>query len=116
MTARVLESHYVCIISEKRGLQTMQEIHLLTRDDIVEIVERELSGQFQALRDEMLGAFKDSVVDAMKRNLHEIVAMILGQELKTFRREVLDALEEAIRQVTAERSSAEEDSGDDFRQ
>jgi len=94
----------------------MQEIQLLTREDIVEIVERELRGQFQALRDEMLGAFKDSVVDAVKGNLHEIVETIVGQELKTFRQEVLDALEEAVRQVTAERSFAEGDSEDDYQQ
>jgi DNA anti-recombination protein RmuC len=94
----------------------MQEIQLLTKEDIVEIVERELRGQFQALRDEMLGAFKHSVVEAMKSNLHEILETIVGQELKTFRQEVLDSLEHAVRQVTAERSLAEGDPEDDYRQ
>ena len=94
----------------------MQEIQILTRDDIVEIVERELREQFQALRNEMLGAFKDRVVDAMKGNLHEMVETIVGKELKTFRQEVLGALEQAVRQVTAERNSAEDDSEDDYEQ
>jgi hypothetical protein len=116
LTARVVESHYVGIISKQRGPQIMQEIQLLTREDIVEIVERELRGQFQALRDEMLGAFKGSVVDAVKGNLHEIVETIMGQELNTFRQEVLDALEQAVRQVTAERNLTEGDSEDDYRQ
>ncbi len=94
----------------------MQEIQLLTRDDIVEIVERELRGQFQTLRDEMLGAFKESIADALKGNLHEILETMVGQELKLFRQEVLGALEEAVRQVTAERSFQNGGSEDDYQQ
>ncbi|MBI4962258.1 MAG: hypothetical protein HY913_03190 [Desulfomonile tiedjei] len=94
----------------------MQEVQLLTREDIVEIVERELKGQFQAFRDEMLTAYREAVEDALRSNLSEIAGTIIGQELKSFRQEILDALAEAVRQVTEERSFSGEDPGDEFRQ
>jgi hypothetical protein len=116
LTASIVESNYVGIIREKRGLLIMQEIQILTRDDIVEIVERELRYQFQALRDEMLGAFKDSIVDTVKGDLHGIVESIVREELKVLRQEVLEALEEAVRQVTAEKGFPGGGSEDNFRQ
>lgn len=115
MTACVLESHYEAIIREKRGRQIMQEIQLLTREDIVEIVERELRGQLLALRDEMLGKIQESIVDAVKNHLPEMLETIVAEELKAFRQEILDALHEAVRQVTEERSFPG-GSEDDYRQ
>ena len=94
----------------------MQEIQILTREDIVEIVERELRGQFQALRDEMLTTFREAIVDAIRSNFPEIMETIIGQELTSFRRQILDALEEAVRHITEERNFSCGDPEDDYRQ
>jgi len=94
----------------------MQEVQLLTREDVVEIVERELRRQFQALRDEILGSFREAVVDATRNHLSGMVEMIVGQELKVFRQEILNALEEAVRQVSEDKAFPGGNSLDDYQQ
>jgi len=94
----------------------MQEIQLLTREDVAEVVERELRGQFQALRDEMLGSFREAVVDATRNHLYGMIETIIGQELKVFRQEILNALEEAVRQVSEDRAFPGGNSPDDYQQ
>jgi hypothetical protein len=95
----------------------MQEIQLLTREDIEEIMERELRGQFQALRDEMLGTVKEAILEAVRTNMPQMMETILKEELKGFRQEILAALDDALRQVTEEGAfPGGDDPGDDYRQ
>jgi len=94
----------------------MQEIQLLTREDIEEIVERELRGHFQTLRDELLGTVKETILEAVRTNMPQMMETILKEELKGFRQEILAALDDAVRQVTEDRAFPADDPGDNYRQ
>ena len=93
----------------------MQEIQLLTREYIVDIVERELREQFQSLRVELIESVKRGVLEALREELPAIVEAVVHVRLESLQRDILNALEDAVRQVTRESSPATpEDLGDDF--
>lgn len=95
----------------------MQEIQLLTREDIVDIVEKELREQFERLRTELIQSVKTSVVAALREELPGIIQAAVDERLKSLHTDILNSLEDAVRQVTQEGlPSTPEDVGDDFHQ
>jgi hypothetical protein len=95
----------------------MQEIQLLTREDVVDIVERELREQFQLLRSELIESVKTGVIEALREELPTIVEAVVHVRLESLQRDILNALEDAVRQVTREGSPpAKADFGDDFQE
>jgi len=95
----------------------MQDIQLLTREDIADVVEHVLREQFHALRSELIESFNASFLETLREGLPGIVEAAVHERLESLQREVLTALEEAVRKVTQETSpSTPDDLGDDFHQ
>lgn len=77
----------------------MQQIQLLTREDVVEIIEREVRERLHPFRTEVLSAVREAVAEIVAAELPAVVGKVLEGELTRFRHEVLTTLQEALRSV-----------------
>ncbi|MCA1960647.1 MAG: DUF1269 domain-containing protein [Desulfomonile sp.] len=93
----------------------MQQIQLLTREDVVEIIEREVRERLQPFRSEVISAVREAVSEVVAAELPLVLEKVLEAELSQFREEVLTSLQEALQtamgpeQDAAEMEDVEED-------
>jgi len=77
----------------------MQQIQLLTREDVVDIIEREVRERLQPFRAEVLSAVRESVAEIVAAELPLVLEKVLEAELTLFREQVVGTLQEALRTV-----------------
>lgn len=95
----------------------MQEIQLLTREDIAEVVSHELREHLQTLQGELIESLKTGIVESLQDRLRTIVEAAVAERLESLQQEVLAALEEAVRRVIQEHPLAAPDGrGEGFQQ
>jgi hypothetical protein len=86
----------------------MQQIQLLTREDVVEIIEREVRERLQPFRVEVLSAVREAVAEIVAAELPPVLEKALEVELSRFREEVVGTLRDALHSVMGQQEPAAE--------
>jgi SNF2 family DNA or RNA helicase len=93
----------------------MQQIQLLTREDVVEIIEREVRERLQPFRTEVLTAVREAVAEIVAAELPPVLEKALEVELSRLREEVVATLRDALHSVMGrEEPAAEAEDVEDY--
>ncbi len=84
----------------------MQQIQIVTTDDVVQIVTGQLDERLKTFRGDMVSSVREILVEIIKAELPHALELVLQEELRAFRRKIVETLEDAVRAVVEERLSS----------
>jgi flagellar biosynthesis/type III secretory pathway protein FliH len=92
----------------------MQQIQILTREDVAAIVEQVVNERLQDFRSEVTSTVRESLTEVVRAELPQALADIMQIELSTLRGEIVRALEQAIRKVIQQPVVPQQEDEEDY--